>query len=138
MNSVDKKGYDMAEICRVMIRSEAEQLHRRLTWLATLQGFLFAGVGLAWKLPDSGLLVGVLGILGMIVALLVFIAIFAPILAIEKIRLFWREHKPGDYDGPDISGFYPDKAPWSVWITPETLIPLAFAGAWFVLLILRQ
>jgi hypothetical protein len=117
MSSPDRKGHDLAEVCRAMIRSESEQVHRRMTWLATLQGFLFAGVGVAWKVPDSELVVRVLGTLGMTVALLAFLAMFPPIAGIDRVRAFWRANKPDDYDGPDISGYYPYIAPWAVWIT---------------------
>lgn len=78
MDSTEAKERDVAEYCRVLLQSEYESMHRRMTWLATLQGFLFAGVGIVWKSADSRFLVGVLGVLGMIVALLVYVSFVGP------------------------------------------------------------
>ncbi len=62
-----------------MVWAEGEAMHCRITWLATLQGFLFAGVAVGWKTPESKFLVEVLGGLGLVVSLLVYLSFIGPV-----------------------------------------------------------
>ena len=125
----------IAETCRTMVRSESEAMHRRVSWLATFQGFLFAGLGFAWRSRGSEHLVWLFAILGLTIALLVLISFSGPILAVNRIRRYWLDHRPADYDGPDILGWFPERTPWGVWTTPENFMPVAFMGAWVALLV---
>ncbi len=116
------------ETFRSMIRHEDEQTHRRLSWLGSFQGFLFASLGFCWGKNTS--LTLIICLLGLAVALLIYSGVFASVLAIKRIHKLWHKHKPPGYSGPDISGFFPDRAQLSLFTSPEMLLPLTFAGAW--------
>lgn len=116
----------------MMLRQEAEQIHRRITWLASFQGFLFAALGLAWGKNHQ--LTQVFAGLGISVSLLVLLAVLAAIRAVERLRQGWLDNQPPNYSGPGIMGFYPTQAPLSVYTSPEMLLPLAFAVAWLCVL----
>lgn len=123
---------DFAAILRQMTAHESEQVHRRLSWLGTFQGFLFATLGFVFG--KSRPLSFVIATLAIAISALVYAGLFAATLAIERIRSAWNSHKPKNYDGPEIAGFYPDGARWSVFISPENLIPLAFVAAWVMVM----
>src|SRR5205085_12141104 len=53
-----------AQIIREMIKQESDVSNHRLTWMVTLQGLLFAGLGFAWK--EGKALITVLAILGVL------------------------------------------------------------------------
>ena len=120
---------------RSMVQHEAEQTHRRLSWLGTFQGFLFAALGFSWGKNTS--LTLIICCLGLAVALLIYVGIFAAVLAMKRIRSLWLTHKPADYRGPDIFGFFPDRAQLSLYTSPEMLLPLAFALAWLCVIAIR-
>src|SRR5258708_13676838 len=123
---------EIAATLRNMVNHESEQVHRRLSWLGTFQGFLFAALGFAWGKRKGIFLV--ISFLGLAIAVLVLLGLLAATFAIARIRQYWLAHRAGDYDGPDIWGFYPERASWSAYTSPENLIPLAFAGAWLAVL----
>jgi hypothetical protein len=118
----------LAETLRQMSAHESEQIHRRLSWLGTFQGFLFASLGFVFG--KSRALSFVIALLAIAISVLVYSGLFAATLAVERIRKTWNSHRPENYDGPEIAGFYPDKARWTVFVSPENLIPLAFVAAW--------
>ncbi|SAL08093.1 hypothetical protein AWB81_08587 [Caballeronia arationis] len=103
-------------------------MHRRLSWLGSLEGFLFAALGFAWD--KEGSLVVTISMLGLTVALLVFVATISTALAILSLQKYWNEQRPQDHQGPGVSGFFPTRAPLSVFISSEVLLPVAFAFAW--------
>lgn len=123
-----------ADIFRSMARHEAEQVHRRISWLAGFQGFLFAAVGVSWS--KSQPLTRTFALLGLTVAMLVFAGILAATWAVQRIRRDWSRERPKDYRGPDIMGFYPDKIPLSVYLSGELLLPVAFVAAWVRILMI--
>lgn len=124
---------ETAATLRAMVSNETEQVHRRLSWLGTFQGFLFAGTAFAWG--KSKPLLILLALLGLSIAILLCISLVAATLAIKRIRQYWLAHLPDNYEGPQIFGYYPDKAPWTAYTSPENLIPLTFVIAWIVVLI---
>ena len=115
-----------------MTAHESEQIHRRLSWLGTFQGFLFASLGFLFG--KSRPLSFVIATLAIVVSILVFSGLIAATLAAERLRKIWQSNKPKNYHGPDIAGFYPDRAQWTVYTSPENLIPLAFMVAWLVVI----
>jgi hypothetical protein len=124
---------DLMSQLRSMVQHEAEQLHRRLSWLGTFQGFLFAALGFSWGKSNSLKLI--ICLLGITVAMLILVGIFTAMLAMRRLRALWLSKKPGDYDGPDIFGYFPEAAPWTVFTSPEILLPLAFSAAWIAIMI---
>ena len=126
---------DTAEVLRAMLRHESEQADRRVSWLGMFQGLLFAALAFAWDKAPS--LINLVAIVGCCVAVLVFCGTLAGTFAIERIRGQWRRLIPEDYNGADPMGFYPDRAPWSVYLSPENLLPVVFAIAWMWVLVAR-
>ncbi len=125
---------ELATILQSMLNDEREQIDRRLNWLSAFQGLLFVALGFAWD--KNKLIVLVIALLGVSIAFLVLIGLYASTLAIEKIRQTWEKHKRTSYSGPDVMGFYPYKVHFLVYLSPEHLIALAFMIAWtFVLFI---
>lgn len=124
-----------AETLRAMARHESEQVHRRVSWLGMFQGFLFAALGISWGKNKS--LTLIIALLGLTVALLVLFGLITATLAVRRIRRSWCALIPKGYRGPEVQSFYPDSAPWSVFIAPENLLPLAFAIAWACVLYIR-
>ena len=117
---------------REMIAHEDSQIDRRVTWLCQLQGFLFAALGFSWDKNHK--LSVVLSGLGIAVAVLVFVGLIAATLALRRIRAYWATVKPDDHKGPDIMGFFPDKAPFTAFTSAENLLPLVFIVGWLFVL----
>jgi hypothetical protein len=130
-----RDAYVLYDRCQAMLKDQYEHIHKRMTWLASLQGFLFAAVGVAWKADSNRLfLTRLIGILGLSVAALVYISFLGPNVSIRRIRVYWVSLRPEHYDRPDVLGVGPL---WGIWTTPETLMPLVFVGAWAALLLFR-
>jgi len=117
-----------AETLRSMLQHESEQVHRRVSWLGTFQGFLFAAVGLAWD--KSNALVETISTLGLVIALLVLCGLIGVTLAVWRIRRQWGEKIPKTYEGPTLYGFFPESAPWTIFLAPENLMAVSFMIAW--------
>ncbi|HEX3526330.1 MAG TPA: hypothetical protein VH988_04620 [Thermoanaerobaculia bacterium] len=120
---------------RTMVQHEAEQAHRRLTWLGSFQGFLFAALAFAWGKSSS--LTSVIAYLGLVVALLISVGIIATVLATIRIRERWLAHRPDGYRGPEIFGFFPERVKITLFTSPEMLLPIAFAVAWLCTLAIK-
>lgn len=128
-------GDNVVSTLRSMIQHEDEQLHRRLSWLGTFQGFLFASLGFSWG--ENRFLTFIICLLGIAVALLIFSGVCATVLAMRRIRMLWLQHKPQRYNGPDIFGYFPERAPFTQFISPEMLLPIALATAWICVVTIR-
>jgi hypothetical protein len=115
---------------RSIIQHESEQAHRRLSSLGAFQGFLFASLGFSWGKNSS--LTLIICLLGVAVA-----GIIAGILAIRRTCLLWHQHKPPDYHGPDIFGYFPEQASFMILLGSEVLLPIAFAIAWSAVIAIR-
>jgi hypothetical protein len=77
---------DLRQVIRTMIQHEDTLRDQRLGWFLTLNGFLFAALGFAWKSsPD---LAYILGGLGIFIALSSFLTLRVSTLAIEKLRRY--------------------------------------------------
>jgi hypothetical protein len=122
----------LATLLRQMSAHESEQIHRRISWLGTFQGFLFASLGFVFG--KSRPLSLVIAVLAIAISALVFSGLIAATLAVERIRDTWNAQKPKGYRGADIAGFYPNRFRWTVYTSPENLIPLTFIVAWIVVL----
>jgi len=129
------KNDDITGIFRQMVQHESEQIHRRVSWLGTFQGFLFAGLGFAWG--KSSVLISVLSFVGMTIAFLVFLALMGATLALSRLRRDWLKCRPVEYIGPGIFGFYPEKSPFTAFTAPENLLPFVFIAAWIFVLVIK-
>ena len=93
-----------AETVRTMIRHENELFNHRLTWMATLQGLLFAALGFAWDKKDTRELLWVLSAVGLLTSLSSMRALKAGASAIESLVSWWDKNHQQGYAGPDIIG----------------------------------
>ena len=105
---------------------ENEQLHRRITWLGQFQSILFAALALSWT--ADGPLVGIIGILGLVIAAQGIGAIYYVGKSLVNVELRRREIDPNDEIR--IFGFMTKRKPiWRYFPSPEFFIPIAFCIA---------
>jgi len=134
--SQDDQSDKIAAAIRELNKFESEQVHRRLSWLGTMQGLLFTALAFGWgKDPRLAKLISALGIA---VSVLIFIGMISGVLGVLRLRRLWLKHRPQHSDGIEIFSFFPDSDPWMVFTAPEVLLPVVFAAAWVVILILAS
>jgi hypothetical protein len=123
------------EIVRSMIEKENDYIHYRVTWFCTLEGLLFTAFSFASGRPQiQHLLVYLHCVLGMAVAGIVLHPIWYAHRTIMNLLDWWDEHKPKDYDGPDVIGGRPMKASWRK-VAAWHFLPMIFGLAWFIIFI---
>jgi len=74
---------DLTTTLHSMVQHESEQMHRRLSWLGSFQGFLFAALGFAWGKNTS--LILLISSVGLAVSLLVLWGTVGVSLALLRI-----------------------------------------------------
>ena len=119
------------KIVREMISKEADLINHRFTWLATLQGFLFAALGFAWK--DAKELVPCIVVLGIGSAVSSAAILWCSQMTIKGLKQQWDRNKPQGYVGPDVMGFIPRIRGFAL-ILPWLFLPSLFVGSWLVVL----
>jgi hypothetical protein len=118
---------EAADTVRQMIYHEGELLNHRVGWLVTLQGLLFAALGFAWK--DAKELVYVISALGILISVSSFSVFILGHRATKTILNEWRDHKPINYNGPDVVG-YRSGATFVRFLRPWYFLPTIFFVAW--------
>jgi hypothetical protein len=135
-------------IIRGMIQHEDSLRDQRLGWLFALNGFLFTGLGFAWSDDDSGSLIVVLSMVGVVVALSSAVALARNQRAIAKLAdLGTAAQLDGVVTGlPPVIGLRSEepraeRAPAArraaTWLYPWRMLPWALALAWLVIPVLR-
>ena len=124
---------DAAPTIRQMIAHEDDLINHRLTWLAQLQGFLFAALGFAWE-KDRVLVPGLV-VVGIVTALSVHAACLFSGKAVNHLRTAWDKKKPEAYEGPDVIGYRAENERKFLgkhlgMLLPWKVLPLFFALAW--------
>ena len=122
---------DEADTIRTMIHRENEVINHRVTWLATMQGLLFASLGFAWDKPKIEPFVDLLCFLGIAMSVILFALLAGASVAMYRLSKWWDDHKPKSYDGPDVIGLKPLRWPLLRCFGPWSFIPLLFLMAWF-------
>jgi hypothetical protein len=107
-----------------------------MTWFATLQGLLFATLGIALKY-GSPKLIWPLAIIGIVVALLSFFGSFIARKAIVKLKKDWDDNKSGDYSGPDVIGHFLTPELFVI-LLPWFALPITFTLIWMYFLWLNM
>jgi len=115
-----------------MIHRENEIINHRVTWLATMQGLLFAALGFAWDKPNIKPFVDLLCFLGTAMSLILFALLVGATAAMYRLSAWWDSHKPQGYEGPDVIGLRPFKWPLLRYLGPWSFIPFLFLVAWIV------
>jgi hypothetical protein len=114
------------ETLRGMIARENDLLNQRTTWLATLQGLLFAALGFAWDKKGAEPLIAVFCFLGVAISILSLLGFVSVSMAVHRLHDWWQAHRPADYQGPDVVGL----PPRTRWANPWNALPLLFGLAW--------
>ena len=123
----------LEETARTQLHYEAEQTNRRMTWLGTFQGLLFATLGLLLKDNPNPKIATLICILGAVIAALILIEIYGGVISIRRLRKKCKEHGINPKSRPDIFGYYPDQYSWTVFTAPEPLICFFIMTAWVVI-----
>lgn len=127
--------YENAQIIRSMIEHENILQNYRLTWLMTIQGLLFAALGFAWDKKDARELIGILCLLGILVALSSWTALKLSRMALKNLQDWWETNKSKNYDGPPVVGL---KAKYNsiIWVLrPWRALPWLFMLGWVTIFI---
>jgi hypothetical protein len=115
---------------RQMVRHENELANHRVTWLLTFEGLLFTALSFAWDKQETHYLVYVLCAVGMAIAGSCWPILDGAQRALGRLRQWWIDHRPPDYAGPDVIGFWRDGR-LNDYVLPTRIFPLAFILAWF-------
>lgn len=118
----------LAAILRSLVQYEALQTHRRISWLGTFNGLLFASLALGWG--KNACLAKLTACVGTAVSLLVLWGLITGARAGRRIRKRWRDLGPEGEDPTEVFGYYPRKVSWVVFPAPEMFISFIFAVAW--------
>jgi len=133
---------------RDMIQHEDTLRDQRLGWMFALNGFLFTGLGFAWADDDSGPLIVVLALVGVLVAVSSAAALRGSQLAIAKLANLAAE-RTGDEDlglppvialrSKDLQQHDSGPLRWlnATWFYPWKMLPWALAAAWILVPVLR-
>ncbi len=120
-----------ADVIRELIRLENEALNYRMSWFLTLQGFLFAALAFAWD-QDVELII-VLSVVGILSSLSVGILLRYGILAMKRLE----EGLRTDSQERVIGRRYSETPAIILFLLPWHFLPILFAGAWAVLIVIR-
>lgn len=85
-----------------MIRHENELTNQRITWLLTIQGFMFAALCITWGKPGFATLVYPICIIGFSIPLSAYFALRSSSEAIDSIWTWWLNFEGKSLDGPGI------------------------------------
>jgi hypothetical protein len=96
-----------------------------------LTGSLICWASFAWK--DAKELVYVVSALGILISVSTFSVFILGYRASKTILNEWRDHKPVDYNGPDIIG-YRSQSKLLGLLRPWYFLPIIFAAAWLIVM----
>jgi hypothetical protein len=136
----DQQAEKWAEIIRSILMHESEVMNHRITWLVTIQGLLFTGLGFAWDKRDAKNLVVIFSVLGILVAASASTVLSFSMQASRDLVQWWNEHKPPHYIGPDVIGGQPASAQQRgvLWLLrPWRSLPWIFAFGWLMIIIIN-
>jgi len=124
------------KVIREMIRHESDFINHRLTWLAALQGFLIASLGVSLKSGLPNRVTVLLAVVGIVSSLSVLVSMFCADRAIGRLREVWTP--PENYRGPGVIGHPgPGKRGLGRWkfVLPWFVLPVLFTLVWTSLLL---
>ena len=126
-------------VVREMIRHEDSTVNHRITWMATLNGLLFAALGFAWDKADARPLIYVIAGMGLLVTYVSFTAVNWATKANADLRRWWSEHRPPDYSGPGVTGREPPKSlgRFGQNFAAHDWLPFVIMAGWIAILLVR-
>jgi hypothetical protein len=121
-----------------MLREENSLRNQRLSYILTINGFLFAGLGFAWNGPEANRLVVLLAVFGMAIAL---ITIQAMATSNQAFSALGKRGNELPDDGLPLVGLWGDqitgRAKYFRWLQPWYGLPVALLIVWPALAIAR-
>lgn len=114
------------EIVRVMIQNENEIINHRVSWLNTIQGLLFASLGIIWDKHNVQQLMYLLCSVGICTSIFTSIALVGSSRAISQLYHWWEANKPSDYKGPGVMGLPLPRILISRYVGPWSFFPVLF------------
>jgi hypothetical protein len=127
-----------AAVLRARHQFENEQLHKRLSWLASFESLIFAAAALAWD--KSPQFVDIVASLGIAISLQGMGAIYWVGIALTLIRKDWEDGKLDEVEPLGVFGAFRDLEkipPHKTFPWPELFVPYAFSVAWSAVLCIR-
>jgi hypothetical protein len=128
---------DFSDTIRRMVDTENTLLNHRMGWLTTLQGLLFASLGVAWDKPRASLLIPILCGLGIGTAVTILLSLIGASRAQAQLIAWWDIHRPESYAGPDIVGLRPASSKLGVLLDPWNWLAAMFVAAWLAVIVGR-
>jgi hypothetical protein len=122
-----------------MLREENTLRDQRLSYVLTINGFLFAGLGFAWNGPEAKRLVVLLAVFGVAIALITMQAMETSSQAFAELRKCGEALRPDD--GLPLVGLWGEQikglAKFFRWLQPWYGLPGALLIVWPALAIAR-
>lgn len=128
---------DFSDTIRKMVDTENTLVNHRMGWLTTLQGLLFASLGVAWDKPTASALLPILCGLGIGTAVTILLSLIGASRAQAQLIAWWDIHRPESYVGPDIVGLRPASSKLGVLLDPWNWLAAMFVAAWLAVIIGR-
>lgn len=126
-------------IVRSMIDAENRLVNERIGWLTTVQGLLFASLGIVWDKPNAIEFIRVLCGLGISVALIVFMALVGATRAQVELIGWWDATRPSHFSGPDVVGLRPPRTPLFLkYLAPWNWLAFVFILAWIIIWLVTE
>lgn len=126
-----------AEVARSMIDAENRLINDRVGWLTTLQGLLFAGLGVVWDKSNATALIRMLCGLGMSISIIILLALIGSSRAQNRVLDWWDSNRPSDYTGPDVIGLRPPPNKFLRHLAPWNWLALVFLLTWIIIWLIR-
>lgn len=128
---------DFSETIRKMVDSENTLVNHRMGWLTTLQGLLFASLGVAWDKSTASSLLPILCGLGIGTAVIILLSLVGASRAQAQLIAWWDAHRPESYAGPDVLGLRPANSKLGGLLDPWNWLAAMFVAAWLAVIVGR-
>ncbi len=96
---------DYAKVIREIIQHENELAHQRITWMVTLNGLLFTGLGLVWGKAEDKAFIFTVSALGMVVGLSTYTSLYLGGKAVMRLQSLWAVKAVSETDVPPVRGW---------------------------------
>lgn len=118
---------------RGLIQHESAMVNNRLTWLTTLNGFLFAALAFAWS--DAQSIIPLFAVFGFLLSISVFLSVQRAVAATERYVDAWDKHRDPNHISVDVTGHRPVRGLKKVvrFLMPWYFIPLSLAVFWIII-----
>jgi hypothetical protein len=130
-----KEACEHLSVYREMIKHENDLLDKRLGWLFTLQGFLFASFSFIWDKNYSAVII--LCVLGITTCISIGYTLARGANATTDLvmsAINYKKALPEKYKLPPIIG---SKHKASEWLLPSRLLPWIMGISWIILIFIR-